>query len=68
MIYVYKYNDWEIKMSNKEKTNSFMGNVAMILFAQLMVKVLGLVYRMVITNIDGFGNTGNGFYNAGFQV
>lgn len=45
-----------------------MGNVVMILFAQIMVKALGLVYRMVITNIDGFGNTGNGFYNAGFQV
>lgn len=45
-----------------------MGNVAIILFAQIMVKVLGLVYRMVITNIDGFGDIGNGFYNAGFQV
>lgn len=54
--------------TKKEKTHSFMGNVAIILFAQIMVKVLGLVYRMVITNIDGFGNTGNGFYNAGFQV
>lgn len=51
-----------------EHKHSFMGNVAIILFAQIMVKVLGLVYRMVITNIDGFGNTGNGFYNAGFQV
>ena len=55
-------------MSNKQKTQSFMGNVIMILFAQVMVKLLGLVYRMVITNIDGFGNSGNGFYNAGFQV
>lgn len=57
-------------MSNikEEKTRSFMGNVAIILFAQIMVKVLGLVYRMVITNIDGFGDAGNGFYNAGFQV
>jgi stage V sporulation protein B len=52
----------------KDKTHSFMGNVAIILFAQIMVKLLGLVYRMVITNIDGFGNAGNGFYNAGFQV
>lgn len=52
----------------EEKTHSFMGNVAIILFAQIMVKILGLVYRMVITNIDGFGNSGNGFYNAGFQV
>lgn len=53
---------------NEQKTHSFMGNVAIILFAQVMVKVLGLVYRMVITNIDGFGDSGNGFYNAGFQV
>lgn len=53
---------------NENKTYSFMGNVAIILFAQIMVKVLGLVYRMVITNIDGFGDIGNGFYNAGFQV
>lgn len=52
----------------QKKGHSFMGNVAIILFAQIMVKVLGMVYRMVITNIDGFGNAGNGFYNAGFQV
>ena len=54
--------------TKQEKTRSFMGNVAIILFAQIMVKVLGLVYRMVITNIEGFGDAGNGFYNAGFQV
>lgn len=52
----------------KDKSSSFMGNVALVLFAQLMVKILGMVYRMVITNIDGFGNAGNGFYNAGFQI
>lgn len=55
-------------MSKKEKQASFMGNVSIILFAQLMVKILGMVYRMVITNIDGFGDSGNGFYTAGFQV
>ncbi|MDD6763836.1 MAG: polysaccharide biosynthesis protein [Clostridiales bacterium] len=53
---------------NEQRSHSFMGNVAMVLFAQIMVKVLGMVYRMVITNIEGFGNAGNGFYNAGFQV
>lgn len=50
------------------KGQSFMGNVAIVLFAQLMVKLLGMVYRMVITNIEGFGDAGNGFYNAGFQI
>ncbi len=52
----------------KEKTPSFMMNVAIILFAQIMVKILGFIYRIVITNIQDFGDAGNGFYNAGFQV
>lgn len=55
-------------MSKKQKQASFMGNVVIILFAQILVKLLGVIYRMVITNIDGFGDAGNGFYTAGFQV
>ena len=55
-------------MSKKQKQASFMGNVVIILFAQIVVKLLGVIYRMVITNIDGFGDAGNGFYTAGFQV
>ena len=57
-----------MKKLNKEKQQSFMGNVLIVLIAQFAVKVLGMVYRMVITNIDGFGDTGNGFYTAGFNV
>ena len=52
----------------QESKQSFMNNVAVILFAQFAVKLLGLVYRMVITNIDGFGNAGNGYYSAGFNI
>ncbi len=55
-------------MNKQEKKHSFMMNVMIILFSQIAVKVLGLVYRMVITNISGFGDQGNGYYNAGFQV
>ena len=53
-------------MSDNKQT--FMKNVAIILFAQIAVKVLGFVYRMVIVNVPGFGNEGNGYYTAGFQV
>ncbi len=53
---------------NKSTKNDFMNNVGIILLSQLAVKMLGLVYRMVITNIRGFGDTGNGFYSAGFQI
>ncbi len=51
----------------KDNKQTFMKNVLIILFSQVLVKIMGLVYRMVITNIDGFGDQGNGYYNAGFQ-
>ncbi len=54
--------------SKKESSRSFMNNVTVILISQILVKLLGAVYRMVITNIDGFGDTGNGIYNVGFQI
>lgn len=50
---------------NRQK--SFVSNVMLILAAQMIVKILGLLYRMVITNIKGFGDAGNGYYSAGFQ-
>lgn len=50
------------------KPMSFVSNVMIILAAQIIVKILGMVYRMVITNIDGFGDAGNGYCSAGFQV
>ena len=45
-----------------------MINVAIVMFSQIAVKLLGMVYRMVITNIPGFGDIGNGYLNSGFQV
>lgn len=52
----------------KEKKNSFVGNVLVLMVAQAVIKVLGLVYKLVITNLDGFGDVGNGYYSAGYQI
>lgn len=52
----------------KEKTTSFMKNVAMLMIAQILIKVLGFVYRLVIINVEGFGDIGNGYYDAGYTV
>lgn len=52
----------------KENAQSFMNNVTIILVSQLIVKIFGMIYRIVITNIDGFGDEGLGFYNVGFQI
>lgn len=53
---------------SKNKSNSFAKNVLMLMVAQLVIKLLGLVYRLAITNIHGFGDLGNGYYSAGYQV
>ena len=51
-----------------KKENSFMKNVLILMCSQIMVKILGLVYRLVITNIEGFGDTGLGYYASGYQI
>ena len=51
-----------------KKENSFMKNVLILMCSQIMVKILGLVYRLVITNIEGFGDTGLGYYSSGYQI
>ena len=54
--------------SFKKKANSFMKNVVILICSQLLIKVLGLIYKLVITNIPGFGDTGLGYYSAGYQI
>lgn len=52
----------------KENKTSFMKNVAMLMLAQILIKVLGFTYRLVIVNVEGFGDVGNGYYDAGYTV
>lgn len=54
------------KEINKKQT--FMAGVITIVIAQVVIKLLGLLYRLVITNIPYFGDEGNGLYGAGFQI
>lgn len=52
----------------KSKTQTFMASVAMVMCSQIVIKLLGFMYRIVITNINGFGDEGNGIYNYGYQI
>ena len=52
----------------KKTAHSFMKNVIMLIFSQLLIKVLGLIYKLVITNIEGFGDAGLGYYSSGYQI
>ena len=52
----------------KVKKHSFLKGVVILVIAQILVKVFGLVYRLVIINVPGFGNVGTGYFTAGYQI
>lgn len=64
----YKEQNVEQKVKKKTKGTSFMKNVLILMCSEIIVKVLGLVYRLVITNVEGFGDAGLGYYSAGYQI
>lgn len=56
------------KKKNTVKKESFMQGVLALMISQVLIKVLGLVYKLYLTNREGFGDEGNAIYNAGYQI
>ena len=64
-----------IKIGNKErkhksetKKEGFMQGVVTLMFSQVLIKILGLVYTLYLTNRQGFGDKGNGICASGYQI
>ena len=59
----------EKEMKNRKlKKEGFMKGVVILMISQVMIKILGLAYRMYLTNKEGFGDKGNAIYGSGFQI
>lgn len=54
--------------TRKIKKEGFMKGVVILMLSQVLIKILGLVYRMYLTNKQGFGDRGNAIYGSGFQI
>ena len=54
-------------MKNKFK-ETFKQSVIALLISQIIVKFLGLIYKLYLTNRIGFGDEGNAISTASFQV
>lgn len=50
------------------KKEGFMQSVLVLMISQLVIKLLGLVYKIYLTNKEGFGDTGNAIYSSGYQI
>ena len=53
---------------SKTKKEGFMQGVLALMCSQVIIKILGLVYSMYLTNRKGFGDSGNAIYMSGYQI
>lgn len=56
------------KTKRLEKKDGFMKGVLALMFSQVLIKMLGLVSKIFLTNKEGFGDVGNGIYGSGYQI
>ena len=55
-----------MESSNKSKASGFLKQGSILAIASILVRVIGLVYRIPMANI--IGNEGNGIYSAAFEI
>ena len=56
------------KERKKQVKESFMQGVFAMMFSQVLIKLIGLIYRLYLTNREGFGDEGNAIYSSGFYI
>ena len=57
-----------LKKSKEGRKESFMQGVLALMFSQVLIKLLGLIYNMYLTNRQNFGDAGNAIRNSGYQI
>ena len=53
-------------MKNKKET--LLKSIFALIFSQVLIKIIGLAYKLYLTNREGFGDGGNAIYSSGFQI
>ena len=52
----------------KKKKETISAGILALLISQILIKIVGLAYKLYLTNKQGFGDTGNAIYSGGFQI
>ena len=52
----------------KNKSEGFMKSVLVLMISQVFIKLLGFIYRVYLTNREGFGDEGNAIYSGGYLI
>ncbi len=55
-------------LEKKNKKEGFMKGVLVLMLSQVLIKILGVLYKLYLTNKDGFGDVGNAINGSGYQI
>ena len=50
----------------ENKRESILKGIISLLISQVFIKIIGLIYKLYLTNREGFGDSGNAIYSSGF--
>ena len=53
---------------SKLKKSSFAKNIFILLVAHILIKIIGIINKIYLTNRNGFGDEGNAIYSSAFQI
>lgn len=56
------------RIKRMEKKHNFIKGVISLIASQIVIKILGMIYSLYLTNKEGFGDTGNAIYMSGYQI
>lgn len=51
-----------------KKKQGFIYSITVLIISQCVIKVAGLIYKLYLTNKEGFGDSGNAIYASAFQI
>ena len=52
----------------KRKKETITAGIIALIISQILIKIIGLAYKLYLTNEEGFGDKGNAIYSSGFQI
>lgn len=55
-------------MKNNKKEDKFTQGILALMISQVVIKILGMIYSVYLTNKNGFGDSGNAIYMSGYQI
>ena len=56
------------EQKSKMKKETFLQGILVLIFSQVLIKILGLVQTLYLTNRNGFGDSGNAIYMGSYQI